>query len=278
MTDLQEDIKQASAERQPVSKRTRFEVFKRDSFQCQYCGANAPQVLLHVDHIEPVAKGGTNEITNLITSCEACNNGKSDKLLSDDTAIAKSKRQMDALQDRRDQLELMMEWQKGLRSIDDDLVGSLAAYWSEQAPGWEVSDNGRRILKKLTLRFSSDEICRAMDAAAITYLKLTADGTASAESWDAAFAKIGGICRVNKASQLDPDIREMFYIRGILRKRIPGYFDPGRALQYLKNARSWGVSVNELREIATTIRNWSQFTAGIADAITQHKDSEGDAP
>lgn len=58
------------ARREALSKSIRFEVFKRDSFKCQYCGGEAPNVLLHVDHIEPVSKGGTNDITNLITSGE----------------------------------------------------------------------------------------------------------------------------------------------------------------------------------------------------------------
>lgn len=64
-------------DRKPISKRTRFEVFKRDAFECQYCGAHPPGVLLHVDHIVAVANGGGNEMDNLITACEPCNLGKS---------------------------------------------------------------------------------------------------------------------------------------------------------------------------------------------------------
>lgn len=62
--------------RKPISKKLRFEVFKRDSFICQYCGKSAPSVVLEVDHIEPVSKGGTNDILNLVTSCFDCNNGR----------------------------------------------------------------------------------------------------------------------------------------------------------------------------------------------------------
>ena len=59
-----------------LSKKTRFEVFKRDGFRCMYCGAHPPKVLLHVDHITAVAAGGKNDMDNLITSCEPCNLGK----------------------------------------------------------------------------------------------------------------------------------------------------------------------------------------------------------
>lgn len=62
--------------RKSMSKRTRFEVFKRDGFKCQYCGATPPSATLHVDHIVPVASGGQNDMDNLITSCADCNLGK----------------------------------------------------------------------------------------------------------------------------------------------------------------------------------------------------------
>ena len=64
------------AERKALSKKTRFEIFKRDLFTCQYCGATPPDVVLEVDHIMPVAGGGTNDEMNLITSCVDCNRGK----------------------------------------------------------------------------------------------------------------------------------------------------------------------------------------------------------
>jgi hypothetical protein len=65
-----------ATKRKAISKKTRFDVFKRDGFMCQYCGAYPPSVLLHVDHIHPVAEGGGNDIDNLITACQPCNLGK----------------------------------------------------------------------------------------------------------------------------------------------------------------------------------------------------------
>jgi hypothetical protein len=66
-----------SGARKHISTRTRFEIFKRDGFTCQYCGATPPDVVLHVDHILAVANGGDNDPTNLATSCSKCNMGKS---------------------------------------------------------------------------------------------------------------------------------------------------------------------------------------------------------
>ena len=62
--------------RNSLSKKIRFEVFKRDGFVCQYCGANPPNVVLEVDHINPVCNGGDDVIDNLITACFNCNRGK----------------------------------------------------------------------------------------------------------------------------------------------------------------------------------------------------------
>jgi len=68
--------------RKALSKKTRFDVFKRDFFTCQYCGAHPPGILLHVDHVVAVANGGSNSIDNLVTSCEPCNAGKGARSLA----------------------------------------------------------------------------------------------------------------------------------------------------------------------------------------------------
>lgn len=64
--------------RSPISPKLRFDVFRRDKFVCQYCGACGPDVELEVDHIIPVSRGGTDEMSNLKTACFNCNRGKGD--------------------------------------------------------------------------------------------------------------------------------------------------------------------------------------------------------
>ena len=65
-----------------ISKSVRFEVFARDAFTCQYCGQHPPDTVLELDHIHR-AKGGSDELLNLITSCWECNRGKAAKVLSE---------------------------------------------------------------------------------------------------------------------------------------------------------------------------------------------------
>lgn len=106
-----------SAKRKSLSKKTRFEVFKRDGFRCIYCAAHPPEVMLHVDHVVAVAAGGTSDIDNLVTACEACNQGKGarDIKVAPQTLAAKAAKVAEAeaqlagyqeiLQARRDRLE-----------------------------------------------------------------------------------------------------------------------------------------------------------------------------
>lgn len=56
----------------------RFRILSRDQYTCRYCGRSAPDVVLEVDHVIPVAAGGKNDDTNLVTACRDCNVGKSD--------------------------------------------------------------------------------------------------------------------------------------------------------------------------------------------------------
>lgn len=72
------------AKRKALSKKLRFEVFLRDEFTCQYCGRAAPSVVLELEHIVPVSRGGGNDKCNLTTACEECNAGKNAKLITFD--------------------------------------------------------------------------------------------------------------------------------------------------------------------------------------------------
>lgn len=69
-------------DRRAMRADVRFGILERDGFACRYCGARAPDAELVVDHVVPVAAGGTDDPTNLVTACQDCNAGKSDRILS----------------------------------------------------------------------------------------------------------------------------------------------------------------------------------------------------
>jgi len=52
---------------------TRFNVFLRDGFQCQYCGGGFAAEELTFDHLVPRSRGGRTIWTNVVTACQGCN-------------------------------------------------------------------------------------------------------------------------------------------------------------------------------------------------------------
>jgi len=110
-----------------LTKKMRFEVFKRDKFTCQYCGRQAPEIVLEIDHIKPISKGGANDILNLITSCFDCNRGKTNRELSDASVIMKHRKQMEILQDRKGH-KILSDYISALKNYgysDDDILHDL---------------------------------------------------------------------------------------------------------------------------------------------------------
>ncbi|MDF0552292.1 HNH endonuclease [Kamptonema sp. UHCC 0994] len=64
----------------PIPPEVKKYVFDRNKYQCQSCGKTFLETQLTIDHIIPLARGGTNDISNLHTLCFTCNQKKSDKL------------------------------------------------------------------------------------------------------------------------------------------------------------------------------------------------------
>lgn len=60
----------------PVPLRTRFAVYQRDAYECQYCGVALAEFEATVDHITPESHGGGHCETNLRTCCSSCNSRK----------------------------------------------------------------------------------------------------------------------------------------------------------------------------------------------------------
>ncbi len=58
---------------------TRFNVFLRDSFDCQYCGGGFRSEDLTFDHLVPRSLGGRTTWTNVLTACQNCNIRKGDR-------------------------------------------------------------------------------------------------------------------------------------------------------------------------------------------------------
>ena len=65
----------------PRVRLTRREVFLRDSFTCQYCGAKTKELTL--DHVLPKHRGGRHSWDNLVSACQGCNHRKGGKTVEE---------------------------------------------------------------------------------------------------------------------------------------------------------------------------------------------------
>lgn len=58
---------------------SRRNIFKRDHFTCQYCGAQPGSRELTIDHVVPRSQGGESRWENCVLACLACNKRKADR-------------------------------------------------------------------------------------------------------------------------------------------------------------------------------------------------------
>ena len=241
--------------RVPMSKKLRFEVFKRDGFKCMYCGAEAPQAVLHVDHIRPVSKGGTNDLLNLVSSCDGCNLGKSDRELSDDSAVKKQRLQLDDLHARREQMEMMLAWRDGLGDLTAEKVAHVQVHFSKVIPGWQLtSDAALKQVRSFVKTYGLTAVLDAIDTAAERYLTPDAEGRLTGEQVQNTWKKAGGILFIGSKSA---DQQRLHYVKGILNKRFN--YVPFTVLRELEAGLAAGIDVEDMVEEAKRTRGWSQF-------------------
>lgn len=244
--------------RTSISKKLRFEVFKRDSFTCQYCGLKAPDVVLHIDHIHPHAKGGDASIMNLITACFDCNMGKKDRVLTDSSVLDKQRDQLKLLQEKREQLKLMAEWREGLKNMDSEMVVSLRDYLCvEFGNKWGVSDTGMQLIKKWLKKYTYIELCNAIDICAIQYISHGKDGV-TVESWRKAFDYVPRVANGVIAQKNNPELFEIYKMRSLMRSKY-SYISEWEAVNILKQAFKDGLSLEDMWECVKVCSNWTQF-------------------
>lgn len=254
------------AKRKNIPQKVRFEVFKRDSFKCQYCGGTSPDILLEVDHIKPVKEGGDNDITNLITSCQACNSGKGARLLDDDSVLKKQRQQLEDLNERRQQLEMMMEWRDSLKDIDNEAYNMAHDYYANLT-GYTLTDLGEKELRQNIKKYGLNSVLDAIDCAIDQYA-VRVDDHITADSIRRVFKMVGKICHVKTVDKEKPYFKDLLYIRGIVRNRM--YCDNGAALRLLEMAYVAGASIQSLKDVALTARKWGEFEDTLREFIEEH--------
>lgn len=106
-------------------RRLRSQVKKRDRGICQYCNQHAPDGA--VDHVIPLSRGGSDELSNLVWACQSCNSSKGDKtpqewvtggtIVDQNVKVKKTKE------------AIRQEWE----DADKELAVKLAPWWKEHS-------------------------------------------------------------------------------------------------------------------------------------------------
>lgn len=283
MAEDNAERKGATPQRIAISKKLRFEVFKRDSFACVYCGASAPTVVLHVDHLKPVASGGDNDIMNLVTACFDCNAGKGARELSDQSALAKQRANLEDLNERRVQLEMLLEWRESLADLEDTRVKAVTDAIAAASAGERlVSEQGKLHVKRWLKKFSLAEVLDAVDASFASNLELGASDDVFVASWGKAFRAVPKIAGIKRASIDKPYLQDALYVRGILRRRSEnGDLDEyyyGDALELIEKAFRHGATAESLKACAKTATVWDNFVQMIEKFCAEHPERSAPPP
>lgn len=249
-----------SGQRKAMSKRLRFEVFKRDGFTCQYCGAQAPDAVLHVDHINPVANGGDNDLLNLTTACADCNSGKGAKKLSDKTLVQKQRKQLQELAERHDQLKMLMDWREELKALQQTEFEIFDNAFADHT-NFQLNETGKEKLTKWLKRFSMKELLEALDLSAAQY-----------EEPEKVFQMTVRIAANRGKGDQQPWMKDLYYIRGIIRNRH--YCNEYKAIDLLKQAFFAGIHLEDLKQLALAVRNWSEWRTTMEEWIEEAGDEQ----
>ena len=62
--------------RKQTPRFSRYNLYLRDMFTCQYCYTQLPTAKLTMDHVLPISKGGKTNWENIVTACNPCNGKK----------------------------------------------------------------------------------------------------------------------------------------------------------------------------------------------------------
>lgn len=249
------------AKRKNLSKSVRFEVFKRDSFKCQYCGKSAPDVVLEVDHIIPVSKGGDNDISNLITACFDCNRGKIDKKLTDKQSAKLQKEELDKLNARREQLEMIAKWRKELLNLTNDAIDKIIEIVNEEyCLDLHLTDCGRRNFSKRIKKYGFQETLESTLIAFERYNDI-----------ETAFSKINGILYNRKIDRENPEQAMINKIVNIAKKKFD-YFNIKKAYFIVNDTYNLCPDLDIIAKRTLLCTTWSEWKESMYNLKKQFED------
>lgn len=170
--------------RKPISKKMRFEVFKRDGFKCAYCGQSPPSVTLEVDHVDPYSKGGECTLSNYLTACFDCNRGKRDIPLTDKIPSQLSEN-LEAMKEKESQIKEYRKFVEEVRARVASDIDDIANIFATAFEDSFLTEKFKMVsIKRFLDKLPKHEVAEAMKIAV----------TRMAHDQDAAGRYFCGIC------------------------------------------------------------------------------------
>lgn len=239
--------------REPISKKLRFEVFKRDKFTCQYCGRKPPSVSLEADHYVPVSQGGPTVFMNLITSCFDCNRGKRDNLIDvpQIQVILLDEKQIDtdrfniqrAIESYRLNRDNENRGIKHCENVFKNLNGYTFGYWENK--------KFRRLIKK----YSLSEVLEACWESVRCYVVHNTSEEEFSLLVDISLSRVSAYLKVFNMEQ---DKKNHGYLFGIMRNNFYDFSDT-EAWKAIKDSEELEFSIEDMLVAAICGQSISEF-------------------
>ena len=196
---------------------------------------------------------------NLVTSCEPCNSGKGPRQLDDHSVIVKQKRQLDDLNERRLQAEMLCDYRTELKKEPVPELPSVFRFWLHLSKA-EPRDSDRDAVEKLLVSAGLRETLHCIE--------IVTDQYSNAEQ---AIRMLPRVAAVRRKTKRKPYLRDLLYIRGILRNRLT-YVNERMALKLMENAVEGGASTDQIRDASMRVVSWPDWKAAIG---ALHPQTEG---
>jgi hypothetical protein len=180
-------------------------------------------------------------------------------LLDDRKAVEIQREQLAAIEERREQLKMMLDWRvecAGFEAEQVDAVNTMIQMRFERI----LSPQGRLDVSALIKKFGMSLVLDSTQAACDYY-----------KDADTAIGKIGGICVCKKRDAENPGMGKFSYIRAILKNRC-GYVNEGSLKEMMQDAFAIGLSPEPLIEIAKQSKSFTQFNNGVFRLCCDHSD------
>ena len=238
-------------------------ILERDEFTCTECGQQVPKVLLYIDKIlspeTEDAFAGQPEEDKYTCLCESCYKQAHGHLqFKAATRTA----------ERRQQLEMMVEWRRENRCLASDANAYLIDYINGKIEPYSLTKQGAQTVRKAIRKSNFTTALDAIDETFDHYVTYDKGEDINKASVDEFLSKIGGYLYINS---LPPVEKEMYHILNSCKSRFRWWDQQtakGLVLNYIDALREQGWSEDriledlktELLRASNEQRNWSQWT------------------